>query len=72
MLNIPVLVPQQSESTSLGVAFLAGLHTGIWKSGADLRALQTVECTYTPAMEAETREQLLMGWQKALRQTLTV
>jgi glycerol kinase len=71
VLDIPVLVPQQSESTSLGVAFLAGLQTGIWHSGADLRTQQKVERTYIPAMEAETREPLLTGWQKALRQILT-
>ena len=72
LLDIPVLVPQQSESTSLGVAFLAGLQTGLWQSAGELRALQKVECSYMPVMEKETREQLLMEWQKALRQTLAV
>ncbi len=72
MLDIPVLVPRQSESTSLGVAFLAGLQTGLWQSAGELRALQKVECSYMPVMEKETREQLLMEWQKALRQTLAV
>ena len=72
LLDIPVLVPQQSESTSLGVAFLAGLQTGIWQSAGELHALQKVERTYMPVMETETRERLLLEWQKALRQTLTV
>jgi glycerol kinase len=72
LLDIPVLVPQNIESTSLGVACLAGLQTGIWQSSSELRRLQRVERTYASAMEQETREQLLTGWQKALRQTLTV
>ena len=72
ILGLPLLMPQQSESTSLGVAFLAGLQAGIWSSGAELRALQKVERTCIPAMDSETREELLAGWQKALRQTLTV
>ncbi|MEI7824749.1 MAG: glycerol kinase GlpK [Chlorobiaceae bacterium] len=72
ILGLPLLLPQQSESTSLGVAFLAGLQAGIWSSGAELRALQKVERTCIPAMDSETREELLAGWQKALRQTLTV
>ncbi|NTV05205.1 MAG: glycerol kinase GlpK [Chlorobiaceae bacterium] len=72
MLQIPVLVPQQSESTSLGVAFLAGLQTGIWQSGSELRGLQKVEHTYMPVMERAAREQLLVEWQKALRQTIAL
>ena len=72
LLDIPVLVPQNIESTSLGVASLAGLQTGVWKSVAELQALQKVERTFVPAMEREAREQLLTGWKKSLRQTLTV
>lgn len=71
LLDIPVLVPQNIESTSLGAAFLAGLQTGIWQSGAELQALQQVERRYTPSMKPEARELLLMEWQKALRQTIT-
>lgn len=71
LLDIPVLVPQNIESTSLGAAFLAGLQTGIWQSGAELQALQQVERRYMPTMKPEARELLLMEWQKALRQTIT-
>ncbi|MGB7511464.1 MAG: glycerol kinase GlpK [Pelodictyon phaeoclathratiforme] len=71
LLDIPVLVPQNIESTSLGAAFLAGLQTGIWQSGAELQALQQVEHRYMPTMKPEARELLLMEWQKALRQTIT-
>jgi glycerol kinase len=72
LLDLPVLVPQNIESTSLGITCLAGLQTGIWQSSGELRALQQVQRQYSPAMKPETREQLFMGWQKALRQTLTV
>ena len=72
LLAIPVQVPQNIESTSLGVACLAGLQTGIWQSSAELRGLQRVERTYVPAMDRKTREQLLTGWQKALRQTVAI
>ncbi|MBZ4219681.1 MAG: glycerol kinase GlpK [Chlorobium sp.] len=72
MLDLPLLVPRQSELTSLGVAFLAGLQSGVWHSAGELQALQKVNRTYMPVMEAPAREQHLMGWQKALRQTLTV
>ena len=71
ILDLPLLVPKQSESTSLGVAFLAGLQSGVWQSSAELRGLQQAELTFVPAMEPAARETILSGWQKALRQTLT-
>ena len=72
ILDIPVLVPKNVESTSLGVAYLAGLQTGVWQSALELRTLQQVEHTCVPVMERVAREQLLEGWRKALRQTLTI
>ena len=71
LLGIPLLVPKQSESTSLGVAFLAGLQSGVWRSTDELRGLQEAERTCMPAMESAAREEILAGWQKAIRQTLT-
>ena len=72
ILDVPILKPENIESTSLGVAYLAGLQTGIWHSSEELLRLHEVQTTYTPAMESETREKLLRGWQKALRQTMAV
>ncbi len=72
ILAIPILKPANIESTSLGVAYLAGLQTGVWQSSENLLALHKVQTTYTPAMEPETRDKLLNGWQKALRQTMAV
>jgi len=72
IMNVPILKPANIESTSLGIAYLAGLQTGVWHSSQELLALHKVETTYTPAMEQETREKLLQGWHKALRQTMAV
>jgi glycerol kinase len=71
ILALPLQVPKQIESTSLGVAFLAGLQSGVWSSTDELRRLQQRQHTCVPAMEPEAREGLLSGWQKAIRQTLT-
>ncbi len=70
LLNVPIQKPFNIESTSLGIASLAGMHCGIWRSGDELLARQRVERTFLPAMESATRKVLLDGWQKALRQTL--
>ena len=72
ILNIPILKPANIESTSLGISYLAGLQTGIWNSSEELLAMHKVQSTYKPAMEPETREKFLNGWQKALRQTMTL
>ena len=71
ILDLPLLVPKQSELTSLGVAFLAGLQSGVWRSSDELRGLQHRERTCVPAMEPAARAEIVAGWQKALRQTLT-
>jgi glycerol kinase len=68
ILNIPVIRPTITESTSLGAAYLAGLHAGVWKNTESLRALKSLEKKFTPVMDAKTRNGLLKGWKKALRQ----
>lgn len=66
--NKRVVRPSVIESTSLGAACLAGLKAGVWKDAEDFAATRTIESTFTPAMDASTREQLLAGWHKAVRQ----
>ncbi|NTU54026.1 MAG: glycerol kinase GlpK [Chlorobiaceae bacterium] len=71
LLGIPVLRPRNIESTALGAACLAGLQVGVWSSTEELRTLNDVETVFTPAMPETERDDLLKGWHKALRQTLT-
>ena len=62
--------PTQVETTALGAAFLAGLATGVW---ADLKAVSdvcTTGTTFTPAMAAARRSELVAGWKTALRRVL--
>jgi glycerol kinase len=71
MLGIPVMRPAVIESTSLGAAYLAGLHAGVWSSSAELTRLKAVDREFKPSMTDNQREALLAGWQKALRQAMT-
>ena len=71
ILDIPLLKPENIESTSLGIACLAGLQIGLWQSTGELKLLHTGDTFYTPSMDPQTRRKLLSGWQKALRQTMT-
>jgi glycerol kinase len=70
LLGVPVLKPQNIESTSLGAACLAGLQAGVWSSAEELRKLNRVEARFMPSMNEKERGHLLEGWRKAIRQTL--
>lgn len=71
LLGIPVMTPQNRESTSLGIAFLSGLQAGVWQSAEELRRLNGTESVYCPAMDDEQRKRLIAGWNRAMRQTVT-
>ena len=68
LLNRPVLRPKVIESTSLGVAMMAGLKVGVWQSAEELRALKIIDRTFLPEMDDDKRYSLYAGWQKAIRQ----
>jgi glycerol kinase len=70
ILNKPVIRPSIIESTSLGVAYMAGLKAGIWKSNGELSRLKLIEKEFSPAMDHLQRNELLKGWKKALQQAM--
>jgi glycerol kinase len=65
VLGVPVVVPEVSETTALGAAYLAGVATGIW-SEADVRGLWREAARYEPRMPVSQRDELLAGWRRAL------
>jgi len=71
ILNMPVVRPTIIESTSLGVAFMAGLRAGLWKNSDELSRLKAIDREFRPRMCSDQRVELLRGWQKALRQAMT-
>jgi glycerol kinase len=65
VLGVPVVVPEVSETTALGAAYLAGVATGTWTE-ADVRSMWRQAARYEPSMSADERETLLAGWARAL------
>ena len=65
VLGVPVVVPEVSETTALGAAYLAGVATGTW-SESDVRAMWREAARYEPRMPAAQRDELLAGWRRAL------
>jgi glycerol kinase len=58
-------VPEVSETTALGAAYLAGVATGTW-SEEDVRSMWREAARYEPSMPDGEREALLAGWTRAL------
>ncbi len=69
ILNVPVIRPRVSETTSLGAAYAAGLAVGFWKDYDELRANWAKEKEWQPAMNADLRKKLYSGWKKAVTRT---
>ena len=62
-----VCCPLSAEATALGAAFLAGLAVGFWKDLEEIKAIPTTETVYTPDMCDTIRQDLIKGWQKAVK-----
>lgn len=62
--------PKITETTALGVAYIAGLSTGYWQDREEIRRLAAVDRIFTPTMTETKRGELLDGWQKAVKKTL--
>lgn len=71
LLRTPLRRPQNAETTALGAAYLAGLHTGFWKDIDCLRDLRSGDATYSPCMEDARHAALLAGWKQAVRRTMS-
>ncbi len=69
ILDKNIIRPDNVESTALGAAFFAGLHSGMWQNPADLEQMPQAFTEFVPAMPAEQRTQLLSGWKTAVNRT---
>jgi glycerol kinase len=70
ILNIPVLLPQITESTALGAAYLAGITGGLYNSISDIAKSNKIVSTYTPGMSGSEREREIRIWKDATRRLL--
>jgi glycerol kinase len=68
ILQKSLLKTKITDSTSLGIAFAAGLTLGIWKSLEEISALIKLDSTLTPSNDftAETANILYSKWQRAV------
>ncbi len=69
LLGISVLRPQVTETTALGVAYLAGLSTGLYPDTASLSQLWQAERRFEPQISRAQAQEQMQRWEHAVRQT---
>jgi glycerol kinase len=65
VLGVPVVVPEISETTALGAAYLAGIATALWDR-EEVQAMWREERRFEPRMSDDERESLVARWREAL------
>src|SRR3954454_14454314 len=65
VLRVPVIVPEVSETTALGAAYLAGVATGLWTAD-QVREMWREAATYEPSMDEAQRDELVGRWREAV------
>jgi len=63
--------PQIKETTALGAAYLAGLHTGFFPEPDRFVNHWHVERRFEPRMDARERARKLADWSSAVRRLLS-
>lgn len=69
ILGVPVEVPEITETTALGSAYMAGLATGFWESREEIDAKWKLQRRYDPQMSEEERKQLHRRWLNAVERS---
>ncbi len=67
ILGVPVERPVITETTCLGVAYLAGVATGFWKDMEEVASKWQCEKRFEPRLTDEERKKLMDGWNKAVQ-----
>jgi glycerol kinase len=69
LLGIPVVRPAVIETTALGAAYLAGLHTGLYGGLDELSQQWRAQRTFHPTLSREAAGEKMAAWERAVRQT---
>jgi glycerol kinase len=69
LLQIPVVRPAVTETTALGVAYLAGLAVGYWKSIESIAKQWRVEKVFKPKMPRSQVDEMRARWNAALQRS---
>jgi len=65
-LGVNVQRPKQTESTSLGAAYLAGLGVGFWNGLGEVKKIWALENEFKPVMKTKDQKNKLQQWHRAV------
>ena len=71
IIDLPVDRPVVKETTALGAAMLALMQSDPSITLVDLASRWQRDASFTPTMDAEERNGLVAGWDRAMKRTLT-
>jgi glycerol kinase len=66
LLGVPVVRPEQVETTALGAAYLAGLGAGIWLSQQQIGNIWREAKRFEPRLSADERDGRYARWKQAV------
>ncbi len=66
ILGARVDVPKLIETTAQGVAFMAGLRSGVFSSLEHIESIWSLDASYEPVMSKAERDNFYAGWKKAV------
>ena len=66
ILNLPVLVPEITDTTALGAAFMAAIGAGFVGGTEELEQSWRLARRFDPHMSEDERQYLLRRWHKAV------
>ena len=67
ILNLTVKRPKCVETTAMGAAYLAGLAVGYWQDKEEVVKNWEIDKTFTPDIPDEKREEMISGWDRAVK-----
>ncbi|HET9074377.1 MAG TPA: glycerol kinase GlpK [Solirubrobacteraceae bacterium] len=65
VLGVPVLLPEVTQTTALGAAYLAGVGVGLWTL-SEVGEHWSERRRFEPRMSADERASLIAGWRRAV------
>ena len=72
ILKEKIVRPEVIELTARGVAQLAGVTAGVWRSAAELKRQYRTDRVFHPSLSTAKRDHLYGGWLKAVKQAMTL
>ncbi len=71
LLGSSIIRPENTETTAMGAAYLAGLAVGFWSGVEELKGIWSMDRSFNPSMENLERDTLYTGWQDAVSRCLS-